>query len=209
MHNLQLVLQEPQPLDHAPRHAAQDVLGDVAPCNLLEAACVHVLHAVVDAGFDEEGAVEVDDVGRGGAVEDVKFGDDRFELGVVELEADLLRFGKEGDEAGEEVACGWRGREWKGVEGDGGEERERRSAPLHLRSGPRENAPTHLERHRHLGRLVPDLLYRTIVALAQLLEQLKVVHLDLERRSAREVNSVRMHDCLAAKVQSPRRVPGR
>lgn len=129
MHNLQLVLKETQPLHHAARHATQHVLGHVAPRHLLKRAGVHVLHAIIHAALDEEGAVKVDDVRRCGAVEDVELGDDRLELRVVELESDFLL--------------------------------------ASARSMQRDAA--YLEGHGDLRRLVPDLLHRAVVALAQLL----------------------------------------
>lgn len=91
MHNLELIFQEPQTLNHAIRHPRQHVLGDIAAGDMIQTLGIHVLHAIVDAGFNEEGAVEIDDVGRGGAVENVELGDDRLELRIVQFEANFLR----------------------------------------------------------------------------------------------------------------------
>jgi hypothetical protein len=85
MHDLELVLEELQSLDHTPRYATQHQLGYITPRDLLERPSVHVLHAVVDTRLDEEGAVEVDDVGRRCAMQDVELCDDRLELRVIQL----------------------------------------------------------------------------------------------------------------------------
>ena len=65
-----------------------------------------------------------------------------------------------------------------------------------------ERLETNLQRHRNLGRLMPDLLHRSIISLSQLFVQFKVVHLDLERRTRREVDTVGVYDRLGRKVES-------
>lgn len=72
--------------------------------------------------------------------------------------------------------------------------------------GGQRRTRAHLESHRDFSRLVPDLLHRPVVALAELLVQLKVVHLDLEGSTRREVDSIGVDDCFGGKVESTRRV---
>lgn len=83
MHDLQFVLEELEPADHARRNARQNVFGDALAVEFVKTAGVHVLHAVVDAALDEKGAVKVDDFGCDGAVEDVELHEDGVELCVV------------------------------------------------------------------------------------------------------------------------------
>jgi hypothetical protein len=164
MHNLQLILQEPQPRNHTPRNPRQYILRNIRPGEEIQRTRIHVFHAVVNARFDEESPVEIDDVGRGGAVEDVEFGDDGFQLGVVEFEADFLR------DVG--VAS---------------------SVSFHCEKEERESE-THLQSHRNPRRPMQHLLHRSVIPLPKLLEQLKVVHLDLERSTGGEVDAVGVED---------------
>lgn len=90
MDDLELVFEELEAADHGAGDAGEDVFGDTGSEEFVEGAGVHVLHAVVDAGLDEEGAVELDDLGGDGAVEDVELHDDGVEFCVVEFEPDFL-----------------------------------------------------------------------------------------------------------------------
>jgi hypothetical protein len=105
VHRLELVLEEPQASDHAVRNPREHLFRHVDAGQPFQRPRVHVFHAgerlnhsidragslpVVDAAFNEERAVKLDDLGCGGAVQDVQLGDDRFELAFVQLQPDLL-----------------------------------------------------------------------------------------------------------------------
>ena len=61
----------------------------------------------------------------------------------------------------------------------------------------------HLHGHCHFGRLVKHLLHGAVVALAQLLVQLELVHIDGEGGAVGEVDALRVEDGLAAEVEGP------
>ena len=81
MDDLQLVLEEAEPLDRARRNPRKDPLGHsaVAPATqLLQAAHIHILHAVVHTALHKERAVELHDVRRDGTVQNIQLHDDRI-----------------------------------------------------------------------------------------------------------------------------------
>jgi hypothetical protein len=154
VHDLQFVLEELEPTDHALHDAAEHRLGHARDLELVHRAGVHELHAVVHAALDEKGAVELDDLGRNGAVEDVKLHDDPVQLGVVELEPDLLH------------------------------------------------------RHRHVRRLVEHALDGAVVALAEVLGELELGHVDREGLAVRKVDAGRGQDGLSAEAERAGGVAG-
>ena len=91
MNDLQFILQEPQPSHHTSHYPRQDILRYTNAVQLVHTARVHVLHAVVDAALDEERAVKVNNLGCGGAVQDLQLDEDRVELRLVELESYFLQ----------------------------------------------------------------------------------------------------------------------
>lgn len=91
MHDLQLVLEELETAYHIGCNACQNMFWDTSAVEIVETACVHVFHAVVNTTLDEKGAVKVDDLGCDCAVEDVEFHEDGIEFGVVEFEANFLQ----------------------------------------------------------------------------------------------------------------------
>lgn len=71
-------------------YLAEDILGNAACVQLVDAAAVHVLDAHVDSSFLEEGTVEVDDIGGYALVQDDELFEDGRKLGLVQLESDLF-----------------------------------------------------------------------------------------------------------------------
>jgi len=52
---------------------------------LVEGTRIHVLHAVVDTGFDEESTIEIDDLRGNGAMEDIELHYYGVQLGLIKL----------------------------------------------------------------------------------------------------------------------------
>lgn len=91
MHNLKRVFEEAKSADHAACDAGEDLLvANAALVNLVERTGVHVFHTVIDAALNEEGTVELHNLRGNSPVEDVELHEDPVELGLVELEVDLL-----------------------------------------------------------------------------------------------------------------------
>ena len=80
-----VVLERLEPDDGGVGDLAQYALGHAVAVQLVDRAAVHVLHADVDGALLEEGAVEVDDVGRPAAVQHVQLHDDLGKLVLVQL----------------------------------------------------------------------------------------------------------------------------
>src|SRR3569833_66362 len=163
------VLQRLEAHDGGVRDPAQHVLGDAAAVQLVDGPAVHVLDAHVDGALLEEGAVEVDDVGRDALVQDDKLLEDSRELGFVQLEADLLH-GHDHARGpfGTTVGHGADGRRPVGSAG---------LVLLRLRRlarGRLEAAETDAEA-RQPGAGVPHLVDGPVVALPQLVEHLDLV----------------------------------
>lgn len=92
MHNLQLILEKLEATNHACSDACENVFWDAYAVEGIETAGIHVFHAIVDAGFDEKGAIKVDNLGSDGAVENVEFHENSVEFGIVELQTDFLEW---------------------------------------------------------------------------------------------------------------------
>lgn len=90
MHDRQLILQEPQTLDHTLGDPRQHVLWYAVAVHPIQTSGIHVLHTVVDTGLDRESAVEFNNLGCYGAMENVEFHNDTVEFRFVELEPDFL-----------------------------------------------------------------------------------------------------------------------
>jgi hypothetical protein len=52
---------------------------------------IHVFDTIVDAGFDHERAVKLDDFWGDGSMKNIEFHDDPVDLGLIEFETDFLR----------------------------------------------------------------------------------------------------------------------
>jgi len=76
MYDLQFILEKLETTDHAAGDSAQDILRDARTLELVERASIHVLHAIINARFYKESAVEFDNLWGNGAVEDIEFHDD-------------------------------------------------------------------------------------------------------------------------------------
>ena len=90
MDDVVVVFQGLKTHDRRQGHLTQDVLRHAVAVELVDGSAVHVLHADVDSPLLEEGAVEVDDEGRGASMQHVQLHDDRGELGFVQFEVNLL-----------------------------------------------------------------------------------------------------------------------
>jgi hypothetical protein len=143
MDDFKLVLQKFEAADHGASDSGQDMLGNTLPgqglCigigglwgnlvtkvesdELVQAASIHVFHAVVNAGLYEEGTVEVYDVNRTCrcAMKDIEFHDDGVELCTVEFEVYfLLEWGAlDGGRGRKEVTSpSWPSGRWLACEG--------------------------------------------------------------------------------------------
>lgn len=91
MDDVELVLEEFKALDHAPSNATEDAFRNANTLQLIEASSIHILHAVINAGLDEEGTVELDDFRGNGSVKNLKLHHNSVELGLVKLKAYFLR----------------------------------------------------------------------------------------------------------------------
>ena len=83
MDDLKVVLQEFESVHHATHNASQHIFGYTGTAKFVKAAGVHVLHAVIDARFDEEGAVKLDDGTVYRPMKDIEFHNDRIKLRLV------------------------------------------------------------------------------------------------------------------------------
>jgi hypothetical protein len=101
MDNVKFVFEKLETPDHASRDTSENIFRDTDSLQLIKAAGVHILHAIIDAGLDKESAVELDDFRGDGSVENIKLHHDSIELGLVKLEADFLKWerGGRGDES--------------------------------------------------------------------------------------------------------------
>lgn len=90
MHDLQAIFQESKTGDDALGDAAEDVLGYTVAVQVVQAAGVHVLHAIVDARFDKESSIEFDNFRSDRSMQDIEFHDDGIEFGLIEFKADFL-----------------------------------------------------------------------------------------------------------------------
>lgn len=90
MHDLQLVLQKLQPLDRGLCDPGELVLRNPIDVEGVETPGVHVLDTVVYAGFDQESAVEFDNLGRDGSMENIELHDDPVQFRLIQFESDFL-----------------------------------------------------------------------------------------------------------------------
>ena len=90
MHNFQLVLQEPQSLDHTPRYSTQYIFRYITTRNLFQRPCIHILHAIINTTLDEERAVKVDDVWRGRSMKNIQLGNDSLEFRIIQFKSNFL-----------------------------------------------------------------------------------------------------------------------
>jgi hypothetical protein len=89
--NVKFVFEELEALDHATRDSAEDTFRNTGTLQLIKTASIHILHAIIDAGLDKEGAVKLDDFRGDGSVEYFKLHHDSIEFGLVKLKANFLR----------------------------------------------------------------------------------------------------------------------
>jgi hypothetical protein len=69
-----------------------------------------------------------------------------------------------------------------------------------------EGGNHYLHSHGDIGGLVIDLLDGAVLSLAKLLEQLELLHVDLEAVSIAKVDAVRVQDRLSVEVEFSRRI---
>jgi hypothetical protein len=60
MYDVEVILEELEPLDHTAGNATKDAFGDANALELVETSGIHILHTIIDAGFDKEGAIKLD-----------------------------------------------------------------------------------------------------------------------------------------------------
>lgn len=90
MDDMEVVLEEFETLDHTAGNAAKDTLRDTGTLEFVETASIHILHTIIDARFDKEGAIKLDDFRGNGSMKNLKLHHDTFEFGMVKLETDFL-----------------------------------------------------------------------------------------------------------------------
>jgi hypothetical protein len=91
VYDVEVVLEEFEALDHTASNTTQDAFRNTNALEFVEASGVHILHAIINAGFDEEGAIELDYFRGHSPVENLELHHDTVQLGVVKLETDFLR----------------------------------------------------------------------------------------------------------------------
>ena len=91
MHDLQLVFQKLQALHSSLCDPRQLVLWNPIEIESVQTPRIHVFDTIVDAGFDHECAVKLDNFGSDGSMENIELHDDPIDLGLIEFETDFLR----------------------------------------------------------------------------------------------------------------------
>jgi hypothetical protein len=66
---------------------------------------------------------------------------------------------------------------------------------------------SHLHRHHDACWPVVDLLYRAVIALAELSNHVQLVHIDLEARTIRKIDAFGGEDCFRREFEGTGRVP--
>ena len=67
---------------------------------------------------------------------------------------------------------------------------------------------THLHGHGDISRLMEDLFYGAVIALAQLLVELELIHVDGKGGTVGKVDARSVEDGFAVKVEGPGRIAG-
>src|SRR5258708_1056112 len=87
---LQVVLQKVQTPYHRLCDTSDDMFWDAVMLQLLQAPCIHIFHAVVDARLDEESAIELDNFRCNCSMQNIQLHDNSIEFCFFELKSNFL-----------------------------------------------------------------------------------------------------------------------
>jgi hypothetical protein len=73
MDDLEVVLEKLETADHAGSDTSENIFRNASALELVETSSIHILHAVIDAGFYKEGTVKFDNLRSNGTVQYIEF----------------------------------------------------------------------------------------------------------------------------------------